>query len=104
MATTKKTTRRKPVSRSTATTRKRTAPRAASPSTDSFFVRMYRHPFGKAVLFLACVIVVISLNLLVTLNHFELFFILLGIEWSAATLSGWILFVFKEKLKNGNRG
>ncbi|NLW89620.1 MAG: hypothetical protein GXY43_07900 [Clostridiaceae bacterium] len=60
---------------------------------------MYRHPVGKTILIILAVIVVFGLNLLITLNHFERFFILLGVEWIVATLVGWIMFVFKDKLK-----
>jgi len=99
MATTPKTSRNNPASRNTPVKRNRTSTVTASKSKTSAITRMYRHPVGKTILIILAVIVVFGLNLLITLNHFERFFILLGVEWIVATLVGWIMFVFKDKLK-----
>lgn len=65
-------------------------------------LRMYRNPIGKVFLVLAVAVVIIGIDFLVTLNHFERFFIVIGIEWIIVTLVGWVLFVFRERLKSGN--
>ena len=63
---------------------------------------MYRNPIGKVFLIIASVLIVVGLDFLITLNHFDLFFIVLGIEWIIATLLGWIYYVFRDRLKNGS--
>ncbi len=106
MATAKKSTQRTTASgRSAASSRRTSARPAAKPQakpTEHFLVRMYKNPAGKGLLILAAVLIVIGIDFLLTLNHFERFFIVLGIEWIIATLVGWVLFVFRDRLKNGN--
>lgn len=102
LATAKKSPRRTSTTGRSAASTKRASSRAPAKPPVSFIVRMYRNPAGKVLLILAAIILIIGIDFLVTLNHFERFFIVLGIEWIIATLVGWILFVFRDRIKNGN--
>ncbi len=102
MATAKRTTHKSGTTGRSPASAKRTAVRNPSKPAGSFIIRMYRNPIGKVFLIIASVLIVVGLDFLITLNHFDLFFIVLGIEWIIATLLGWIYYVFRDRLKNGS--
>ncbi|MBN1891511.1 MAG: hypothetical protein JW780_01925 [Clostridiales bacterium] len=102
MATAKKPTRKTTTTRRKSSSSKSAGQKSAGKSAGSLITRLYRHPIGRIALIIVAVILLIGLNFLLTLNHFERFFILLGIEWIAANLIGWLFFVFRDRLKSRN--
>ena len=59
-------------------------------------------PAGRFLLILVAVICILGLDFLVSLNQFDRFFLLLGIELIAAVLIGWILFVLRGRIDEDN--
>jgi hypothetical protein len=91
LASTKKTTRKY-----NSTNRRPAASRSAShrsvksaPSFASFFLKLG-------------VLLIVGLDILLTLNNFDRFFVLLGIELILSVLIGWVIFVIKDRIKDRN--
>jgi hypothetical protein len=104
LASTKKTTRKY-----NSTNRRPAASRVAShrsvksaPSFASFFLKFAKNPAGKALLYVLGVLVIVGLDILLTLNNFDRFFVLLGIELILSVLIGWVIFVIKDRIKDRN--
>jgi len=102
LATARKSTRNTAAKSRSGVSSRRTSARSPLKPAEHMILRMYRNPIGKVFLVLAVAVVIIGIDFLVTLNHFERFFIVIGIEWIIVTLVGWVLFVFRERLKSGN--
>jgi len=104
LAVAKKTTRKY-----NSTNRRPAASRSAShrsvksaPSFASFFFKFAKNPAGKALLYVLGVLVIVGLDILLTLNNFDRFFVLLGIELILSVLIGWVIFVIKDRIKDRN--
>jgi hypothetical protein len=61
-----------------------------------------KNPAGKALLYVLGVLVIVGLDILLTLNNFDRFFVLLGIELILSVLIGWVIFVIKDRIKDRN--
>lgn len=104
MTPTKKTTRK-----STSSGRRPSGSRSASkrsvqpaPSASSFFLKVYRNPAGKVLFLVLGILLIVGLDILLALNNFDRFFILLGIELVLSILAGWVIFVLKDRMKDRN--
>jgi hypothetical protein len=63
---------------------------------------MAKNPAGKALLYILGVLALVGLDILLTLNNFDRFYVLLGIELILAILVGWVIFVLKDRIKDRN--
>lgn len=96
-------------SRSAGTTRRsttgnkaaRTRARKAVPKTPLLSV-LKESSGGRFVLLLVSVVCILGLDFLISLNQFDRFFLLLGIELIAAVLIGWIRFVLRGRNDEDN--
>lgn len=102
-------TAKRPPSKSGSSNRKPSSSRSAShrpttpaPSLSSFFMKFAKNPAGKALLYILGVLAIFGLDILLTLNNYDRFFVLLGIELILSVLVGWIIFVFKDRIKDRN--
>jgi hypothetical protein len=68
----------------------------------TLFSFLSKHSAGKFLLIILGILCIIGLNFLFTLNNFEHYFILLGIELILAILTTWIAFVIIDRKKNRN--
>ena len=53
----------------------------------------------QALYLLLAILVLIGLDLLLSMNHYHLFFTVLGVEIIAAMLIGWIVFIILDRMK-----
>lgn len=60
---------------------------------------IWAYPWGKALYLLLAILVLIGLDLLLSMNHYHLFFTVLGVEIIAAMLIGWIVFIILDRKK-----
>ena len=60
---------------------------------------IWAYPWGKALYLLLAILVLIGLDLLLSMNHYNLFFTVLGVEIIAAMLIGWIVFIILDRKK-----
>ena len=60
---------------------------------------IWAYPWGKALYLLLAILVLIGLDLLLSMNHYPLFFTVLGVEIIAAMLIGWIVFIILDRKK-----
>ncbi len=100
---------KKKKSRSNSSQRRKTTSRAPSrrtvqapPSSSSFLKAVAKNPVGKVFIILFGVLAIVGLDILLTLNNFDRFYVLLGIELILAILIGWVIFVLKDRIKDRN--
>lgn len=74
----------------------------SAPSFASLFFKFAKNPAGKVLLYILGVLVIIGLDILITLNNFDRFFVLLGIELILSVLIGWVIFVLKDRIRDRN--
>ena len=60
---------------------------------------IWSYSWGKALYLLLAILVLIGLDLLIAMNHYHLFFTVLGVEIIAAMLIGWIAFIIIDRMK-----
>jgi len=60
---------------------------------------IWSYSWGKALYLLLAILVLIGLDLLIAMNHYHLFFTVLGVEIIAAMLIGWIVFIIIDRMK-----
>ena len=60
---------------------------------------IWTYSWGKALYLLLGILVPIGLDFLIAMNHYDLFFTVLGIEIIAAMLIGWIVFIILDRMK-----
>ena len=60
---------------------------------------IWSYSWGKALYLLLGILVLIGLDFLIAMNHYDLFFTVLGIEIIAAMLIGWIVFIILDRMK-----
>lgn len=60
---------------------------------------IWTYSWGKALYLLLGILVLIGLDFLIAMNHYDLFFTVLGIEIIAAMLIGWIVFIILDRMK-----
>ena len=60
---------------------------------------IWSYSWGKALYLLLGILVLIGLDFLIAMNHYDLFFTVLGIEIIAAMLIGWIVFIVLDRMK-----
>ncbi len=61
---------------------------------------IWSYSWGKALYLLLGILVLIGLDFLIAMNHYDLFFTVLGIEIIAAMLIGWIVFIILDRFKH----
>ena len=108
MAQRKTTSSNRPASRSGSSSKK---PASSSRSTkavrksepivekEPLYSVIWAYPWGKALYLLLAILVLIGLDLLLSMNHYNLFFTVLGVEIIAAMLIGWIVFIILDRKK-----
>lgn len=69
---------------------------------DPLFSVLKGSAVGRALLILFCTVCVLGLDFLFSLNQFDRFFLLLGIELIIAVLIGWIRFVLRGRSEDDN--
>lgn len=104
LAPTKKTTRKSISSNRRPSSSRPASHRSAknTPSFASFFFKLANNPAGKALLYVLGVLAIVGLDILLTLNNFDRFFVLLGIELILSVLIGWVIFVLKDRIRDRN--
>ena len=60
---------------------------------------IWSYSWGKALYLLLAILVLIGLDLLIAMNHYHLFFTVLGVEIIAAMLIGWIAYIIIDRMK-----
>lgn len=60
---------------------------------------IWSYSWGKALYLILAILVLIGLDLLIAMNHYHLFFTVLGVEIIAAMLIGWIVFIILDRMK-----
>ena len=60
---------------------------------------IWSYSWGKALYLLLAILVLIGLDLLIAMNHYHLFFTVLGVEIIAAMLIGWIAYIIIDRWK-----
>lgn len=66
---------------------------------EPFYSVIWSYSWGKALYLLLGILVLIGLDFLIAMNHYDLFFTVLGIEIIAAMLIGWIVFIILDRMK-----
>ncbi len=66
---------------------------------EPLFSVIWSYSWGKALYLLLGILVLIGLDFLIAMNHYDLFFTVLGIEIIAAMLIGWIVFIILDRMK-----
>jgi hypothetical protein len=56
------------------------------------------NPFGRFLLVFVLTACILGVDFLLSLNHFDSFFMILGIELLLAVLIGWIRFVLRGRI------
>ncbi|MBO4649818.1 MAG: hypothetical protein J5653_01360 [Clostridiales bacterium] len=109
MAQRKTTSSNRSTQRSGSTARKAPASSRSSKSTkkpvvyeeekEPLYSVIWSYSWGKALYLLLGILVLIGLDFLIAMNHYDLFFTVLGIEIIAAMLIGWIVFIVLDRMK-----
>ena len=63
---------------------------------------IWSYSWGKALYLLLAILVMIGLDLLIAMNHYNMFFTVLGIEILAGMLIGWIVFLILDRKKQAD--
>ena len=81
----------------------RTAPKAPPiEEKEPLYSVIWSYSWGKALYLLLAILVLIGLDLLIAMNHYHLFFTVLGIEILAGMLIGWIVFIILDRRKQAD--
>ncbi len=107
MAQKKKSTAKRPASGSGRPTKAPASSRSAKssrnlppePEKEPLWSVIWAYPWGKALYLLLGILVLIGLDFLIAMNHYDRFFTVLGIEIIVAMISGWIIFLFLDRKK-----
>lgn len=75
---------------------------SASHSFSFFLKAIASNPVGKVFLIILGILTIVGLDILMTLNNFDRFYVLLGVELILAILIGWVIFVLKDRIKDRN--
>ena len=70
---------------------------------EPFYSVLWSYSWGKALYLLLGILVLIGLDLLIAMNHYHLFFTVLGIEIIAGMLIGWIVFLILDRKKQSEQ-
>ncbi|MBR5973860.1 MAG: hypothetical protein IK020_01620 [Clostridiales bacterium] len=94
----------RPVSKSSASSRPVKSSRALPPEPDKepLWSVLWTYSWGKALYLLLGILVLIGLDFLIAMNHYDRFFTVLGIEIIVAMITGWIVFLFLDRRKQRN--
>ena len=113
MPTPQKSTKKTPTRAKTTTAAKKNTKSSASKSTavksaaeskkqqKSIIYTLRQTPAGMVLIYIISMILLIALNLLLSLNSFDTFFLMLGIELVVFLCIRWLLFALKNKKKKG---
>jgi len=96
MATSKRTTAKKTTS---ATAKKRQTTIKDLPVENSFLRFLKDTTLGRFVLGVSVFFLLVGIDLLFSLNNFDKFFLLFGIELTVFVLLCWVIFVIRNKKK-----
>ncbi|MBR2750204.1 MAG: hypothetical protein IKD90_03630 [Clostridiales bacterium] len=70
-----------------------------SEESESFFSIIWSSSWGKMLYALLAILLLIAVDFLVSMNHYDRFFTILGVEIVAAMVLGWIIFLIVERRK-----
>ena len=113
MAQRKTTSSSRSTSRSGRTSSKSASKNSASRNTRSLPPEQDKEPlwsviwsysWGKALYLLLGILVLIGLDFLISMNHYDRFFTVLGIEVIVAMITGWIVFLFLDRKRQKEAG
>lgn len=96
---------RKPSTRSGKTTSgsssrsQKTRVQEVSEESESIFSIIWSSSWGKMLYALLAILLLIAVDFLVSMNHYDRFFTILGVEIVAAMVLGWIIFLIVERRK-----
>ncbi|MBP5493109.1 MAG: hypothetical protein J6Y08_09710 [Clostridiales bacterium] len=67
--------------------------------TESIFSKIWSYSWGKVLYAVVALLLIIALDFLISMNHYDRFFMVLGIEIIAGMIIGWIVFLLIERSK-----
>ena len=70
-----------------------------SEESESIFSIIWSSSWGKMLYALLAILLLIAVDFLVSMNHYDRFFTILGVEIVAAMVLGWIIFLIVERRK-----
>ena len=88
---------KKPAASSRATSTKKQV--SYEDDSESFFSVVWSYSWGKALYAVIILLVIIGLDFLISMNHYDRFFMVLGIEIIAGMIIGWIVYLLIERSK-----
>lgn len=77
---------------------KRVAPQPEE-EQDPLLVRIWAYSWGKVLYLILGILVLIGLDLLIAMNKYNLFFMVLGVEIILAMLVSWVVFLIVDRRK-----
>lgn len=69
------------------------------PDKDPMWIRIWSYSWGKIFYLILAILVVIGLDLLIAMNKYDLFFMILGVEIIIGMLVGWVVFLILDRRK-----
>ena len=93
-------------SKSSGTSRSVKNSRAMPPESEKepLWSVLWTYSWGKALYLLLGILVLIGLDFIIAMNHYDRFFTVLGIEIIVAMITGWIVFLFLDRRKQRLNG
>ena len=79
---------------------KNTQTRQIDPDKESLWSVIWSYSWGKALYLLLGILVIIGLDFLISMNHYDRFFTVLGIEIIVAMITGWIVYLVLDRQKH----
>ena len=79
---------------------KNTQTRQIDPDKEPLWSVIWSYSWGKALYLLLGILVIIGLDFLISMNHYDRFFTVLGIEIIVAMITGWIVYLVLDRQKH----
>ena len=79
---------------------KNTQTRQIDPDKEPLWSVIWSYSWGKALYLLLGILVIIGLDFLISMNHYDRFFSVLGIEIIVAMITGWIVYLVLDRQKH----
>ncbi len=70
---------------------------APSEDTESIWSKLWSCTWGKVIYLIAGILILIGLDLLIAMNKYDLFFMVLGVEIIVAMLISWVVFLIIDR-------